>query len=146
MSLHNFSLPISLLMRHNMHWAICDTRSQKHTILPWAKLYCVYRSLCFIFVNTLPLIILNLLPELNLSIVPASSNNRFIFRMSPSNWPARALMSKICANIRVNQLSGALRNNLVSLHPANLDYSIAICSSQSSSKEIKLWVILSRDH
>ena len=142
MSLQLFSSPVSLLIRNNMHRAISDSSCQEESILPRTKFYCVYRSLCFVFVNAFPLIILNLFPELNLFVIATCGNNGLVFGVSPSDWPAGALMGDVGADISVYQLWSALRNNLVALHPANLDYAIAVGSSQSCSKEIKLWVIL----
>ena len=142
MSLQLFSSPISLLIRNNMHRAIGDSGCQEESILPRTKFYCVYRSLCFVFVNAFPLIILYFFPELNLFVVATRGNNGLVLGVSPSDWPAGALMGNIGADISVYQLWSALRNNLVALHPANLDYAIAVSCSQSCSEEIKLWVIL----
>lgn len=125
-----------------MHRAIGDSGCQKESILPRTKFYCVYRSLCFVFVNAFPLIILYFFPELNLFIIATCGNYWLVLGVSPSDWPAGALMCDIGADISVYQLWSALRNNLVALHPANLDYAIAVSCSQSCSKEIKLWVIL----
>lgn len=142
MSLHLLRLPISLLVRNDMHRAVSDSSCQKETVLPWAKLNCVYRSLCFIFVNKLPLIILHFFPEFNLFVITACCHNRLIFRVSPSNRPARTLMCSIRTNICVDQLSSALRDDLVALHSTDFDNTITVDSGQSCSKEIKFWVIL----
>jgi len=136
-SLHLLCLPVSLLVRYDMHRAVGDSRGQKEAVLPWAKLNCVYRSLCFVFIHELPLIVLHLFPEFNLFVISACRHNRLILRMSPSDRPAWALMGNIGADICVNQLCSALWNDLVSLHPANFDDTIAVDSGQTCSKEIK---------
>lgn len=142
MSLHLFCLPVSLLVRDNVNGAIGYTSCQKKAVFPRTKLDCVYRSLCFIFVNTLPLIILHFFPEFYSLVITACCHNRLIFRVRPSNWPTRALMRHSTSNICISQLSIGLGYDLVSVHPANFDKTFTISSGQSCSIKIKLWVVL----
>ena len=93
MSLELSLLPGSLNVGNDVDFSISNSSSKIKTVLPRSKLYGIDGCLGLYLVYTFPLILADLLPYFDLTIIPASGHYTFILGVSPSHLPAGTLMS-----------------------------------------------------
>jgi hypothetical protein len=131
----NLVSPLVVLVFYGVNFTLVSASSKDESVLPRSPCDAVNSSLRLDFVSLDPLALL-LLPDTDSPVVPTSSQDIFILRVSPGHLPNGAFMS-FPVGINFNRLL-SIR---VFVYTSDLNETIAVDRSQAEAVKVKLTVV-----
>lgn len=107
------------LIIQEKNFSVSDACSNTESIFMRTELNAIDTCICLVPEDASPLLLCNLLPDFDHTVIAARSNKIFKFRMRPCYLPARAKMRSLAIRVKILKICCALLIHLISLHFSN---------------------------